>query len=176
MHVDKVCKVEGCSKEARSRGWCIMHYGRWLRSVPVETKRKCVACGKEFSDERRGGRHKYCSEECYRKKSRSKWRNYDKPWTRAGSLKHFANNRKQAIHELNTEAIYNLILEDKPCALCGRKIDLVDTSLDHIVPLSTGGTNTVDNIQIMHKWCNLFKMDMDMEDAKRKFEKIYTNM
>lgn len=25
------CSIEGCDKEARSKGWCSMHYTRWLR-------------------------------------------------------------------------------------------------------------------------------------------------
>ena len=27
----KECKIEGCSKPAKARGWCQMHYVRWLK-------------------------------------------------------------------------------------------------------------------------------------------------
>ena len=43
MHNDS-CSVEGCNKPLGSRGWCLMHYTRWLRhgspltrlSIPIK--------------------------------------------------------------------------------------------------------------------------------------------
>jgi hypothetical protein len=30
------CSVDGCEKPTRTRGWCIAHYGRWLRTGTLE--------------------------------------------------------------------------------------------------------------------------------------------
>ncbi len=27
----KTCRIEGCESESKKRGWCLFHYGRWLR-------------------------------------------------------------------------------------------------------------------------------------------------
>ena len=31
MYTDVACAVEDCDREAESRGWCEMHYGRWYK-------------------------------------------------------------------------------------------------------------------------------------------------
>jgi len=40
------------------------------------------------------------------------------------------------------------------CAICGRRKKL---TVDHIIPLSKGGTNYIDNIQPLCKSCNSSK-------------------
>lgn len=52
------------------------------------------------------------------------------------------------------------------CGICGRRVnpDLVfphpkSSSLDHIVPLSKGGTHTMANVQLAHLACNTAKRD-----------------
>lgn len=55
-----------------------------------------------------------------------------------------------------------------PCALCGEPIDYHLPSphpdsftIDHIVPLTRGGTDEPSNIQTAHRRCNLAKSDRD---------------
>lgn len=43
------------------------------------------------------------------------------------------------------------------CALCGQKLLLDDMTIDHIVPLSMGGEDSLDNIQASCFACNQFK-------------------
>jgi 5-methylcytosine-specific restriction endonuclease McrA len=46
------------------------------------------------------------------------------------------------------------------CGICGKKIEgMKDASVDHIVPLSRGGRDAPDNMQIAHKECNVRKGD-----------------
>lgn len=46
---------------------------------------------------------------------------------------------------------------DGKCELCGRKIGYNIMTLDHINPLSMGGSDSVDNLQCTCKTCNNFK-------------------
>lgn len=46
-------------------------------------------------------------------------------------------------------------LYGKPCVLCGEPAD----TIDHIVPLSRGGTNDLGNLQPMCNRCNVKKSD-----------------
>lgn len=44
------------------------------------------------------------------------------------------------------------------CSLCGKHIESIrDMHVDHIIPLAKGGSDTVDNMQLLHKACNLSK-------------------
>lgn len=45
------------------------------------------------------------------------------------------------------------------CALCGMPLTFEEATLDHIVPLSKGGTNDISNLQLAHKKCNWEKGD-----------------
>jgi HNH endonuclease len=48
----------------------------------------------------------------------------------------------------------------KMCAICNNQIlDIDDAHVDHIVPYSKGGTTTLENAQLTHKYCNLVKSD-----------------
>lgn len=55
---------------------------------------------------------------------------------------------------------------EPPCALCGQPIDYslhhldpMAFTVDHIVPLAKGGTDTLDNKQPAHRRCNRTKGD-----------------
>ena len=43
------------------------------------------------------------------------------------------------------------------CAICGKPIDEGTFNIDHIVPLSKGGTNDLDNLRPVHEECNKLK-------------------
>lgn len=45
------------------------------------------------------------------------------------------------------------------CACCGRSESDVQLTVDHIIPLARGGTNYLDNLQILCKSCNSRKRD-----------------
>lgn len=45
------------------------------------------------------------------------------------------------------------------CAQCNKGMDECTLSVDHIIPLSRGGSNTIDNIQILCTVCNSQKSD-----------------
>lgn len=43
------------------------------------------------------------------------------------------------------------------CRICGRTVQYRETSVDHIIPLSLGGADSEDNIQLSCKICNRTK-------------------
>lgn len=46
------------------------------------------------------------------------------------------------------------------CAYCGRHRNIKYMTVDHIIPLSKGGTDDIDNLQCTCKMCNYLKGDM----------------
>lgn len=43
------------------------------------------------------------------------------------------------------------------CAACGEKLDMVRHTIDHMIPISRGGTNEIDNLIGLCKMCNEYK-------------------
>ena len=62
--------------------------------------------------------------------------------------------------------------DNSTCQLCGATIkDGVKLHVDHIVPISKGGTNDMDNLQTLCDKCNLGKGDFtDLNMVKRRLE------
>lgn len=55
------------------------------------------------------------------------------------------------------------------CVRCGKKLRKSDAEIDHILPQSLGGTNSIDNLQVMCKSCNCSKgngIDGTIDDYK----------
>lgn len=52
----------------------------------------------------------------------------------------------------------HLLRQYSSCRLCGIQFsNLKDVSIDHILPLSKGGSDRLDNLQLAHKECNIKK-------------------
>lgn len=71
---------------------------------------------------------------------------------------------------------YKQISENPVCYLTGRKINLEDSSsyeLDHIIPFSKGGKNTLSNMGLTCKDANQCKRDLLLEDFISLCKEIY---
>lgn len=113
---------------------------------------KCRVCRERFEDVRYRA---YCSSKCARKAE---------------------NRRKEIARRMRMRAngavdltitLERLIERDNGiCKLCGGPVDVgADPnsdwypSVDHVIPLSRGGTHTWDNVQLAHRRCNTEKHD-----------------
>lgn len=123
--------------------------------------RVCVECGKIF--DATNGNQKYCSIECSNRRD-----NRIKEINRRTKLK---KNGK-----INWDiSLSKLIKRDKNiCHICGSKCSSKDytidkgnnfivgadyPSIDHVIPVSKGGTHTWDNVKLAHHYCNSIKSD-----------------
>jgi len=124
----------------------------------------CKECGKTFIGTRTN--MKYCSNECARRMSN---RNKDK--TRMWRIIDNGNVDKDI-------TLTKLIKRDGSiCHICGEKCDRKDyirtqegyftvgnnyPSIDHVIPISKGGTHTWENIKLAHHYCNTIKNDKEI--------------
>lgn len=44
----RTCSIGGCEREARARGWCLLHYDRWRRTGSTDRKRVPVPSEARF--------------------------------------------------------------------------------------------------------------------------------
>jgi len=118
--------------------------------------RKCQYCGELFESIKD---RKTCSSNCIKK--------LNQQGRGEKRIKRMKSNGK---YEWNI-TIPKLIKRDKVCKLCGLPVDMHDIkaakgtmiagdnypSIDHIIPVSKGGTHTWDNVQLAHRGCNTKK-------------------
>ena len=132
----------------------------------------CEICGKEYSvrDYVESANLKYaidngvCSAECRKEKKRILKRRFK-------TSNHIHRSKKYGVAYESGITLRKLIARDGlTCAICGGECDLNDhswsdyagamyPSIDHIIPLSKGGTHTWDNVQVTHMICNSLKSD-----------------
>lgn len=126
---------------------------------------KCKECGKEFITYKSNS--KFCCNKCGKMDNnrRNKIKNNKKRYKRMRT-----NGKIEWTISLN-----RLVKRDNGiCKICGKPIDVNDfivdskgtiicgedyPSIDHILPISKGGTHTWNNIQLAHRGCNSKKND-----------------
>lgn len=129
----------------------------------------CVQCGKDFYATRSTAL--YCCERCA--SSAYKERNIDKVRERRKTRKRLREAKATANGRVDYSITITRLIErdDHVCQLCGRLVDETDyvyindafvagnnyPSIDHIKPLSKGGTHQWNNVQLAHRLCNSLK-------------------
>ena len=58
------------------------------------------------------------------------------------------------------------------CAICGKPVMYKKMTIDHIVPISQGGTNEFSNLQLACHSCNRLKNNFTEEDFYELMAKI----
>lgn len=160
-----ICKWEGCERESAYAGYCRRDYSRakvlknfidpWVDWI---TDGECVVCGTRWSGARNRNK-RVCSRSCHMKA----WE-IENP-ERARENKMNATRRRRARLagvevEYFTIADIRLVHGDD-CYLCNGPINYSlrfphpkSPSVDHIKPISAGGSHTVENCAMTHLKCN----------------------
>lgn len=160
-NIKKYCSDE-CNKQSQLAGIRLKRLINRINGIPNNYKeKKCIDCNRLFK--RNGKRCEQCSD-LNKKILRDKAK-----VSRRSRIKIKAENVNK----------YKVFKKDNwTCQMCKIKVQKKDiyapdaAELDHIIPISKGGTHTWDNVQTLCRTCNQFKSDKMPDDLK--FEKIIT--
>lgn len=171
----RMCSVAGCVGTHLARGWCRAHYKRWEKySDPLASKprpqrgERRKRCTMPDCDDLVAGLG-LCNRHWLRRKrtgdptmSRSRWDGH-RALTPADKERRRRARKAAVAHEHVTRSAV-LDRDGWRCGICHDAIDPElayphpeSASLDHIVPLASGGTHTYRNTQAAHLVCNLRK-------------------
>lgn len=120
--------------------------------VPVEVTNpvvdhECIECGSSFTTNRYSARRRFCSKACARRAAHRTRKHLERTAARDGE--HFT------VREIAER-------DGWTCHLCRRRIPARaewsnqddDPTIDHLTPLSAGGTHVRANVAIAHRICN----------------------
>lgn len=168
----RICAAEGCRTELRSHnhyGYCRQH--RHLSPVLKEQLRAYAEAAKEEVD---------AYQRAYREANRERLAEFQRAY-RDANLEKIVEERR-ARYEADPERYrsqsrirraleYCLFVEPYGaeevlartgglCHLCAEPVDLWDIHLDHVVPLSWGGPDCLENVAAAHASCNSSKRNL----------------
>jgi len=93
--------------------------------------------------------------------------NVNLKWRRiAGSL------RRRGVINIGLQEVKDHLGEPSVCYLCGKPLSWADASPDHIIPLSKGGSPTLDNVAWTHADCNMSKHSLLLAEFVQLIEDI----
>lgn len=61
-----------------------------------------------------------------------------------------------------------------PCKYCGKRLDMNTMALDHVVPISKGGTSNIDNLQIICRTSNGMKGSLNEDNFQLLLDWLQT--
>ena len=110
----------------------------------------------------------------YQSNHKEHFAKYLKQWrqTPIGKAIIKANHHNRRILEKGlTKEVVQRVYEDNikkygtlTCVLCFKPVEFADSSLEHLTPLSRGGTNLYENLGVAHLNCNIRKGAMTLEE------------
>lgn len=157
----------GCGAECRrllrnerSKRWqreFKAEHGRCQRGGLVDAQ--CIRCGATYAGRKDG---KYCSRDCYQAV-------VSELYVTEGLHRTKHRRRKQRLRDAHVESVSRHAVLERDrwrCHLCGKKIRKTlqyphpeSASLDHVIPLSSGGSHEMANVHAAHLICNVRKRD-----------------
>lgn len=86
--------------------------------------------------------------------------------TRAGLV---VRSKKHKVScDITKEELTQLIYDayGKPCRYCGKILKIANMAIDHIIPISKGGSSCIDNLQIICQTSNRVKGSLEEHNFK----------
>ncbi|MCS7317008.1 MAG: HNH endonuclease [Candidatus Dojkabacteria bacterium] len=84
--------------------------------------------------------------------------------------------RKKMEQNFNAPTLKNILVRDNfTCQYCGKKISFRNATRDHVIPLSHGGKNSIDNVVSSCHECNFLKGNLSLEEFERKYHRHLIN-
>ena len=102
----------------------------------------------------------------YREVNKKQWKRWRKA-RRYGTGQRLTRKTIQRVYEDNIKKYGTLT-----CELCNKPILFGKDSLDHKTPLTRGGSNLYENLQVAHSFCNSVKLNKTMEEWEIYYNKI----
>lgn len=103
-------------------------------------------------------------ERLYRKLNPERYSQHHRAWRAANKEKLKAIRANRRSREMSAQGSHNssdikkiMIGQENRCASCHCNLKKTGYHVDHVIPLSRGGTNWPDNLQILCPTCNLSK-------------------
>lgn len=165
------CEVEECERPYVARGYCGMHYARLNKTGTIDPPKT------KTPEERRAATSKYNREYYEKNKERNQERNRKRSnqWRLDNPEKYLARKHRRRARELEAATDNHTLLDvlemyGTDCHICLEPINLDaprgpgtgpgwerGLQEDHVIPLSKGGSHTLDNCRPSHGLCNLKK-------------------
>lgn len=151
------CRRPGCDKTVPAFYSLLVKYCS-NDCLDRRCERKCAGCGAIFA---KPSPQKFCTQECL-------W-----DWRRTGLFPRPKGEKSYRARAERYGVKYEKVIRSKvferdgwTCGICDEPVDrsvkypdLMSVSLDHVIPLSAGGSHTYDNVQCSHWYCNVIKND-----------------
>lgn len=125
----------------------------WAKPKPEKPPPNCTECGKETNRQFCRYGIRLC-QDCAKKREKRRWR--DKKRSRR-AVKAGLPRTKYTTEEIAERSHFK-------CGICEKRVDMslsgmdsMGPTIDHIVPISLGGWDTPDNVQLAHRVCNMSK-------------------
>lgn len=147
-------------QENRER--CIAQSRKWQKENPEKEKRRKATYYQKNRDELRRKNNEY------NKSNRSHIRERKRKYCQRRKFFHLAsvqNKRYEHSDDITAFDLWKIAHRQRLiCPLTGDKLTNENISVDHIVPISKGGRNVVNNIRLTTREINWFKRTMTDEE------------
>lgn len=163
----RICEVDGCERKHDAKGMCHKHRARFLRNGHTDliprcgrhvmrpatwTAGYCAECAEPFITNQPQTR--FCSPLCKR-------RNKDRVHEQRRSERIKAAGPRDRID------LPALAKRDGwRCHICRKQVTRKTWSVDHLIPLSHGGSHIYANVALAHQRCNALRSDTGMAQLR----------